>query len=214
MRLVYFAFEPFSIPALISLVNSDHEVLAVVTRATHEARQAPDCENSVSNEARKFNLPLIVSEGSNPFGIIQKVQDLKADATLVSCFGEELPEPLRCVFPAGSLEIHPSLLPKYRGPNPIQWAIHHKERKTGVTVFRVTDEPYAGPIIVQRETMIKPGETFAELEFRLARIACDALDATLKKLEKNPHVYGVAQDESEVSWAPELKEGDAHRSFD
>lgn len=83
-----------------------------------------------------------------------------------------------------------------------------------MTVFRVTDEPYSGSVLVQRETMIKPGETFAELDFRLARIACDALNATLKILEKNPHVYGVEQDESEVCWAPELKEGNAHLSFD
>jgi methionyl-tRNA formyltransferase len=183
MRLVYFASETFSIPALISLVNSDHDILAVVTRQNQEAHQTLDSDISVPIEAKNFNIPLLISGTIDDSDIMEKVQDLKADLGIISAFGEELPEILMSAFPVGLIQVHPALLLKHRGPDPIGWAIHNKERKTGVTVFRVTSEPYAGPILVQRETMIKPGETLAELEFRLARIACDALDATLKMLQ-------------------------------
>ena len=183
MRLVYFASETFSIPALISLAHSDHDVLAVVTRHNQEAGQTLGFETSVAAEAKKFNIPLLSSGATDASDIMKKVQDLRADLGILSAFGEELPESLRRTFPAGVIEVHPSLLPMHRGPDSIGRAFHNKEPKTGVTVFRITSEPYAGPILVQRGTMIKPGETLAELEFRLARIACDAFGATRKMLQ-------------------------------
>jgi methionyl-tRNA formyltransferase len=190
MRLVYFASEAFAVPVLNKLASSNHKVLAVVTRACHGTYNRPLPEPSIACEAEKLRIPLIVAGENAPSHGVETLQDMKADLGIVSVFGEELPDPLKLCFPAGCVEIHPSLLPKYRGPVPIRRAIHNDEKKTGVTVFRVIDQPYAGPILVQRETMIKPGETWAELHFRLARIACDALDATLKMLERDFHFSG------------------------
>jgi methionyl-tRNA formyltransferase len=106
------------------------------------------------------------------------------------------------------------LLPKYRGPSPIAWAILKGEKKTGVTVFRITDQPYAGPVLVQRETMIPSDEIWFELHYRLARVACDAIDAALKTLDQDAHFAGEPQDESQATWAPELAATDGYLCFD
>jgi methionyl-tRNA formyltransferase len=214
MRIVYFASDEFGVPTLIKLVNSDHEVLGVVTTPSKGTSNGAPRANPVEVEAEKLDLPVYRYEIIDASEVIKKLQRLKADLGIGVAFGEELPEPLRRAFPVGCLGIHPSLLPKYRGLSPISWAILNGERRTGVTVFRMTDQPYAGPVLVQRETMIQPGEIWTELHFRLARIACDAVDAALKTLDQDLHYAGVAQDESEASWTTELKESDSYLSFD
>jgi methionyl-tRNA formyltransferase len=213
MRLVYFATEAFAVPVLIKLADSKHELLAVVTHGNRSSQQSSVPELSIVREAGDCRVPLIVLEEKAPSNIAEKLEELKADLGIVSSFGADLPDLWRRAFPAGCIEVHPSLLPKHRGPAPINFVIQNKEKKTGVTVFRVIDQPYAGPILVQRETMIKPGEGLAGLQFRLARIACDAVDAALMILEKDPHFFGIAQDESEVSWSPGVEGSDAHKGL-
>lgn len=211
MRLVYFATESFAVPVLIKLANSKHELLAVVTQGNRRSRQSSVPELSIVREAADRRVPLIVLEERAPSNIVEKLADLNADLGIVSSFGADLPDTWRRAFPAGCVEVHPSLLPKHRGTAPISSVIQNKEKKTGVTVFRVIDQPYAGPILVQRETMLKPEEGLGGLQFRLARIACDAVDAALMMLEKDPHFFGIAQDESEVSWSPGVEGSDARR---
>ena len=198
----------------MKLANSEHEVVAVVTRL-HQAGQNGFLSKSVvAVQAKKHALPVLVSENPATPDIIDKVKNLDADLGIVAGSGEELSETVRNAFRGGCIGIHPSLLPKYRGPSPIAWAILKGEKKTGVTVFRVTDQPYAGPVLVQRETMIRPDEILFELDYRLARIACDAIDAALKILNEDIHYAGVPQDESQATSAPELEDSDCFLRFD
>ena len=192
----------------MKLVNSVHEVLGVVTALNRGISNGESRANPVLVKAKKFDLPVYSYDAANPSKILSEMRRLKADLGIIATFGGEFSEPLCRAFSAGCVGIHPSLLPKYRGPAPISWAILNGEKKTGVTVYRITDEPYAGPILVQRETMIQPGEIWTELHFRLARIACDAIDAALKTLEQDSHYAGLQQDESLATRAPKLKEGD------
>ena len=214
MRIVYFGWDEFAVPTLMKLANSDHEIVAVVTRL-HEVGQGGFLSKApVAIQAKKHDLPVLVYENPNTPELIGKVKNLKADLGIVSASGPGLSEPLRNAFRGGCIGIHPSLLPKYRGPSPIAWAILKGEKKTGVTVFRITDQPYAGPVLVQRETMIPPDEIWFELHYRLARVACDAINATLKTLNQDLHHAGVPQGESQATWAPELVETDGLIRFD
>jgi methionyl-tRNA formyltransferase len=214
MRIVYFGQDEFAVPSLMKLVNSDHEVLSVVTTASSGTSNGAPRANPVRVEAEKSALPVYNYDVTDPSEVLGEIRRIESDLGIVARFGEEFSETLRRAFSAGFIGIHPSLLPKFRGPAPISWAILKNERKTGVTVFRITDQPYAGPVLVQRETMIRPDENWTDLHFRLARIACDAIDAALKILEKDLHFAGVPQDEPEASWAPELKESDGYLRFD
>jgi methionyl-tRNA formyltransferase len=206
MRIIYFGREDFAVPTLMSLMNSDHKVLCVVTLSKAAVRPNP-----VEIEANKFDLPIYDYKASD---ITRKIRRLKADIGIVADLGEELPNSLRSAFPCGCIKIHPSLLPKYRGASPITWAILGGETKTGVSVFRITDKEYAGPIFVQRETMIRPDEIWTELHFRLARIACDAVRETLNRLSMDPGFAGEEQNEQEATIAPELKESEGYLHFD
>jgi len=214
MRIVYFGWDEFAVPTLVKLANSIHEIVAVVTRL-HEAGQDGFLSKApVAIQAKKHGLPVLICENPNTSEFVEEIRNLKADLGIVVASGQELSEPLRNAFGGGCIGIHPSLLPKYRGPSPIAWAILKGEKKTGVTVFRITDQPYAGPVLVQRETMIPPDEIWFELHYRLARVACDAIDATVKTLNQDVHFAGVPQDESQATWAPELAEADCFLCFD
>ena len=214
MRIVYFGWGEFAVPTLMKLANTDHEVIAVVTRLYQAGQKGFLSKSAVAVQAKKNALPVLVSENPATPDIIDKVKSLKADLGIVAGSGEELSEPMRNAFGGGCIGIHPSLLPKHRGPSPIAWAILKGEKKTGVTVFRVTDQPCAGPVLVQRETMIRPDEIWFELHYRLARIACDAIDAALKTLGEDLHYAGVPQDESQATSDPELEEADCFLRFD
>jgi len=214
MRIVYFGWDEFAVPTLMKLANSIHEVVAVVTRLHQAGQNGFLSKSPVAVQAKKHALQVLVPENLTTTDLIDKVKNLKADLGIVAGSGEELPEPMRTAFGGGCIGIHPSLLPKYRGPSPIAWAILKGEKKTGVTVFRVTDRPYAGPVLVQRETMIRPDEIWFELHYRLARIACDAIDAALKTMNEDLHFAGVPQDESQATLAPELEEADCFFRFD
>jgi methionyl-tRNA formyltransferase len=214
MRIVYFGWDEFGVPVLMSLANRDHEIPGVVTPAGSGASKTAVRTNPVEVEPEELALPVYNYQAADASEVAKEVGSLKAEVGIVAALGEELPDPFRRTFSAGCIGIHPSLLPKYRGRSPISWSILNGEMKTGVTVYRIADRPYAGPILVQRETMILPGETWTELHFRLARIACDAIDAALKTLALNPHFAGEAQDESKASPAPELKEIDGYLRFD
>jgi methionyl-tRNA formyltransferase len=214
MRIVYFGWGEFAVPTLMKLANSIHEVVAVVTRLHQAGQNGFLVKSPVAVQAKKHGLPVLISETPTMPDLIDKVKNLKAELGIVAGSGEELSEPMRNAFGGGCIGIHPSLLPKYRGPSPIAWAIVKGEKKTGVTVFRVTDKPYAGPVLVQRETMIPHDEIWFELHYRLARIACDAIDAALKTLDEDLHYAGVSQDESQATSAPELEEADCSFRFD
>ena len=198
----------------MKLANSDHEVVAVVTRLHQVMGNGFLSKTPVPVQAKKHNLPLLIYENLNAPEPIEKVKDLKADLGIVIASEQNLSAPLRNAFAGGCVGIHPSLLPRYRGPSPVAWAILKGEKKTGVTVFRMTDQPYGGPVLVQRETMIRPDEICFELHYRLARIACDAIDAALKSLYEDLHFAGVPQDESQATLAPALEEADCFLRFD
>jgi len=213
MRIAYFGQDEFAVPTLMKLVNSDHEVVGVVTSASRGTSNGALRANPVQVEAEKFDLPVYYIDVTDASKVLKEMNNLKADLGIVAPFAD-FPDELVVEFSGGCIGIHPSLLPKYRGPVPISWAILNNERKTGVTVFRMTDQPHAGPVLVQRETMIRPDENWTDLHFRLGRIACDAIDAALKVLDQDLHHPGEPQDESQATLAPELKETDGYLRFD
>ena len=118
MRIVYFGWDEFAVPSLRKLADSDHEVVAVVTRLHELNRNDLLSKSPVPIQAKKHNLPVFVYENPNTPELIEKLKDLKADLSIVAS-GQELSEPLRNAFTGGCIGIHPSLLPKYRGPSPI-----------------------------------------------------------------------------------------------
>jgi methionyl-tRNA formyltransferase len=184
MRLVFFGFREFAIPCLVSLTQGEHELTGVV--AVMEPRPLTSAANPVCCVAEQFGIPRIYMNNLDSTMSLEMLKAFRGDLGIVIAFGPYVPGPLRKIFTFGCIGIHASLLPNYRGLKPITRAILSGDKKTGVSVFRLTDQMDSGPILVQRETMIRPGETWAELHFRLSRVACDALKESLAMLRKTP----------------------------
>jgi methionyl-tRNA formyltransferase len=129
--------------------------------------------------AKRYGLPCVCLDDLLSVGSMKMLKALQADLGIVAAIELYLPKQLVEAFTCGCIGIHSSLLTGTR------WVLNG-DRKAAINVHRITDRPYSSPLLVQRETMIKPGETWAELHFGLSCIACDALNTTISMLEEKP----------------------------
>jgi methionyl-tRNA formyltransferase len=215
MRVVFFGSGEFGVPSLRWLLNSAHEVALVVTQPDRPAGRGKHlAPTPIAEAAEQWGLDVIRADDVNTPEFVQKLKSIEADIGIVIAFGQKILEPARATFPSQCVNLHASLLPKYRGAAPINAAILAGESKTGVTAFRLVDRMDAGTMLVKRETQIGPMETAGELHDRLAGIGCDVLNAVFELHENNPLPEGEVQDESQATRAPKLKKSDGHLHFD
>jgi methionyl-tRNA formyltransferase len=215
MRVVFFGSGEFAVPSLRWLVNSPHEVALVVTQPDRPAGRGKKLmPTPVAERAGQEGLPVEPCEDVNSPEFVERLGALRADLGVVIAFGQKILEPARSAFPSQCVNLHASLLPKFRGAGPIAAAMLAGETQTGVSVFRLVERMDAGPVLIRRFTRIASTETADELEYRLARIGCDALDATLKLHEQDVLPPGEPQDESQVSRAPKLSKADGFLRFE
>ncbi|MBZ5589140.1 MAG: methionyl-tRNA formyltransferase [Acidobacteriia bacterium] len=189
MRLVFFGTPDFAIPSLEAIVAAGHEVLLVVTRPDQPAgRHLRVTAPPVVDVARRMGLSLAQPEklGVDQFG--SRMRALAPDAAVVVAFGRFIPSRLLGIPRHGFVNLHPSLLPRYRGPSPIESAILAGDSETGVTTMLLNEGMDTGPILLQRETPIGPREHAPELEARLARLGAELMVETLAGLQSGSAV--------------------------
>ncbi|MBN1341118.1 MAG: methionyl-tRNA formyltransferase [Phycisphaerae bacterium] len=214
MRILYLASGAIAVPSLRWLRNSPHDVVAVVTQPDRPAgRGRRNMPTPVKVHALDAGLELIQTDNVNDPAMLDRLRDYKPDLGIVASFSQKIGNSLLDAVPGGYLNIHPSLLPKYRGAAPVNWAIIRGETKTGVTIIRLVERMDAGPMLSVRETMIKPSETADELYQRLAGIACDALGAALARFDPAAPPLGTPQDDSQASLAPKLSKETGNIDF-
>jgi methionyl-tRNA formyltransferase len=214
MRIVYFGSGQFAVPTLQALLEAGHEVAMVVTQPDRPAGRGRKMQPTpVGQIARQRGLRVLAVENVNEPAVTREILGLGARIGVVAAFGQKIGKALLEGFPAGLINGHASLLPKYRGAAPINWAILRGEDETGVTVFRLVEPMDAGPVLVMRRTAIKTGETAEELEARLGEMACDAVNAALEMFAGSDNPPMVAQDESKATRAPKLSRKDGYVDF-
>lgn len=215
MRVVFLGSGEFAVPSLRWLVNSPHEIAAVVTQPDRPAGRGKKLHATpVAERSAIEELAVERCANVNDPAFVEKIRLLQADIGIVIDFGQKILEPMRSVFPSQCVNLHGSLLPKWRGAAPVARAILAGEKEAGVTVFRLVDAMDAGPILVQRRTQIASTETTEELEYRLARVGCDAIDAAFRLHEDDVLPTGEPQDESLVTRAPKLTKSDGNLRFE
>jgi methionyl-tRNA formyltransferase len=215
MRIVFIGSGEFALPTLRWLAQSEHEVPLIITQpARPSGRGRKTTPTSVRTLADTLGLEVLETHEVNAPELISRLRSLDARLGLMIAFGQKLGDELLGTFPAGCINLHASLLPKYRGAAPINWAIARGEERTGCTVFRVVERMDAGPILVSRWTAIKPEETAGELHDRLAAIGVDAVGAALALYEGDALPEGTLQNEDEATTAPKLKKSDGFVRFD
>lgn len=208
MRIVVLGTGPFGVPMLAWLLASPHPVRALVTRPTPlPTGREKGPVNPMRQLAESRNLPVFAPHSVNLPEGQALLADLAPDLLVVCDYGEILSAATLALAPLGGINLHASLLPKYRGAAPIQWALYHGEPETGVTVIHMTPRLDAGPILAVRRTPIGDEETHPELEARLAELGVEAVDEALRKLAAWDRVspLGEPQDARLASRAPRLR---------
>ncbi len=200
----------FSVPALKALHESRNNVLAVVTQPDRpKGRGRRLVPPPVKEVAGTLGYPVLQPPRIKEHRFIDKIIALDPDLFVVVAYGRILPGSFLSIPRLGAINIHPSLLPKYRGPAPIQWAIINRERETGVTTMFMDEGLDTGDILLSAKLKIAPDDTSATLHSRLATLGADLLIKTIKAIEAE-EIRPIPQDHKKATYAPLLKKNDGH----
>ncbi len=203
MRLIFFGTPEFAVPTLEALAQ-EHEIALVVAQPDKPAgrgmkMQAP----AIAVNARELGLRLAQPLKIRNDAFLESVRAVDADAGIVVAYGKILPASLLTIPRRGFLNVHASILPKYRGAAPIQRAIEHGETSTGVTIMRVDEELDHGPMLAIATTEIGPDERTPSLASRLSRLGAEAL---LRALAEAPQE--IQQDHAAATHAPKIEKSE------
>ena len=185
MRIIYMGTPDFAKESLEAIYNAGHEILAVVTNPDKpKGRGMKMMESPVKQYAVEKGLKIYQPEKvKNNTQFIEEMKELKPDVICVVAYGKILPKEILDIPSKGCINVHGSLLPKYRGAAPIQWAIINGEKTTGVTTMYMDIGMDTGDMILKKEIAIGENETTGELWERLAKIGAELLVETLQKIE-------------------------------
>lgn len=206
MRVIFMGTPDFAVPTLDALVQHGHEIVLVVAQPDRPAgRGRKSVSPPVARRARELDLPLAQPRAirSGPFP--ERFVSLEADVAVVVAYGRILPRILLEAPRHGCVNVHASLLPRWRGAAPIQWSILAGDRVTGVCTQRMEEGLDTGPLYVCKELEIAERETAGSLHDRLALLAAEAAVETLPLLGREDP---VPQAEEGVCWAPKIEKAD------
>lgn len=208
MNIVFFGSSSFGGLSLEALLDSKHRIFCVVTQPDRQkgrglVKVATPIKILALNKRLKFYQP----DNVNSTQSIELLKSLKADLFIVIAYGQILSADILRIPKIFSINLHASLLPKYRGAAPINWAIINGEIETGLTIIKMNEQMDAGEIISQRKINIDSSDTAVILEEKLAKEGADLLLKCLDKIE-NKSFQLLSQDETKISFAPKLKKKD------
>lgn len=207
MRIVFMGTPEFAVPSLKALLGSEHQVIAVVTRPDRPRGRGQQVSPSpIKRVALEHGITCLQPEDLEEPEFIAQLRGFWPDLLVVVAF-RMLPKVVFQIPPLGAINLHPSLLPRYRGAAPIQWAIINGETETGVTTFFIDEGLDTGRIILQRRVSIGEEETAGELHNRLATIGAEVLLETVALIATGEPPR-IAQDETQASPAPKLRKED------
>jgi methionyl-tRNA formyltransferase len=208
MRLVFLGTPAFAVPTLERIAAAGHEVLLVVSQPDRpKGRGRKSAASPVKEAALRLGLPVFQPERIRLPETRERLAALAPEAMVVVGYGQIIPQSVIDLAPRGILNVHASLLPKYRGAAPVQWAIVNGETRTGVTVMQIDAGLDTGAILLAAETAIGPDETAPELALRLAGMGADLLVDTLARMAQGG-LQPCPQGSAQASYAPILKKED------
>ena len=214
LNLTFCGTPAFAVPALETLAAAGHRIHLVVTQPDRpKGRGLELVASPVKQSAQKLNLPITQPDrikANDEFR--NQLTQIKLDAIIVVGYGRIIPQWMLDLPPLGNINLHASLLPKYRGAAPIQWAIANGETITGNTTMRIDAGLDTGDILLQKEMSVEPDDTAETLAPRLAAMGADLLVETLSGLQSGT-IRPRKQDDAQASLAPILKKEDAEIDF-
>lgn len=196
MRIVFMGTPDFSVPALNALVDAGHEVAAVVTQPDRPKGRGKDVQMTpVKLQALEYGIPVYQPEKVKDPAFVEILKELHPEAIVVIAFGQILSKAILDIPPYGCVNIHASLLPKYRGAAPIQWAVIDGEKETGVTTMMMDVGLDTGDMLEKTVIPLDPKETGGSLFEKLSQAGGKLILSTLDKLGKGTAVRTPQKDE-------------------
>jgi methionyl-tRNA formyltransferase len=208
MRIVMMGTGGFAAPTFAALLNGPHQVVGLFTQPDRPTGKERGSTRQVGRSLKELaierGIAVLQPESVNTPEGVAGMQALRPDLLVVAAYGQILSNDVLASAAHGGINVHASLLPKYRGAAPINWAIWHGEKQSGVTIIRMSIRLDAGDMLAQETVDIFPDETAGELEARLgplgARLALDVVN----RIAAGETIAGVKQDRSQVTKAPKL----------
>ena len=213
MRVVFLGTPDFAVPSLEALIENGYDVVGVFTQPDRPAKRGHKLMAPPVKEcALKHGIELFQFEKIKQEAGVSALKSLQPDIMITVAFGQILSKEILDIPPKGCINVHGSLLPKYRGAAPIQWAIINGETVTGVTTMYTDIGLDTGDIIQKKEIEIGERETAGELFDRMSPLGAELLIQTLKDIE-NGNIQREPQNEAEASHYPMLKKEMGHLAF-
>lgn len=211
MKIVVFGTGPFCVPTFQWLLDSEHDVAAVVTRPIEDAgKRRKTIANPVRQAAEQSNVIVLAPESCNTAEFVEQLKSYKADLFFVCDYGQILSKTCLETAGMGGINLHGSLLPRYRGAAPIQWAIYNGDEELGVSVIHMTPKMDAGPVLSTASQTFNKTQNSDEIETILSQIGVDAVSDSIHQLSKwdRTSEIGTKQDKSLATPAPRIKKAD------
>ena len=207
MKIVFFGSPALALPSLKKLLEADHSIDLIITqpdRPSGRGKKLMPCP--VKKTALDLNIPYYQPLKIRKDEIaLDKIKKIEPDLNVVVAYGQIIPSSIIYLPRYNSLNVHFSLLPKYRGASPVQKALLDGEAKTGITIFELNEKMDEGDILVQEEVNVFPDENAADLEARLAQKGADLLIKAIAQIDKLKH---RKQDHSQATYAPKIRKED------
>ena len=201
----------FAVPALKALISGDFELIGVVTQPDRPSGRGKRLNPSpIKVVATEHKLPIYQPERARKLNFVRTLKDLAPDVIVVAAFGQLLPQTVLDIPPYGTINLHPSLLPKYRGAAPIQWALINGDTETGVTLMLLDAGEDTGDIICAERIRIKDTDTALTLTEQLATLGAKQLVQVLSKMPENAPPPATPQNDAAATYAPRLTKETGH----
>jgi methionyl-tRNA formyltransferase len=206
MRLVMMGTGPFAVPTFEALLDSPHVVLGLVTRPAVAGPRGRAPANPMRAVAERRGVPVWDPASANDDAFVQQLANLHADLLVVCDYGQILKPPALASARLGGINLHGSLLPRYRGAAPVQWAVYEGDAETGVSVIHMTPQLDGGPLLEVRRVAIDEAENAAELESRLSRLGVEAVLRAIDTLAQwdGRSELGQTQNQALATKAPRI----------
>ncbi len=207
-KLIFMGTPDFAVPSLKALFKNDYNVLAVVTQPDRpKGRGRKVIPPPIKKAAQNIGYDVVQPDSVKDKDFLNTISKLKPDMFIVIAYGHILSNNILSIPKIGAINLHASLLPKYRGPAPIQWAIINGDKETGVTAMLMDEGMDTGNILLSLKEKITAVDTSATLHDRLAVLGADLLIKTLESFENND-IKPIPQNHARATYAPLLKKGD------
>lgn len=208
-KIVFMGTPEFAVNSLRALIQY-HEVIGVVTQPDRPAGRGNDMRLSpIKQVALEHHIPVFQPEKIRKPEAIDQLAQWDADAYVVAAFGQILPQRLLDIPPYGSINVHASLLPRWRGAAPIQACIRAGDHQTGITIMKMDAGLDTGPMLMHRAIPIAPDETGQSLHDKLAQLGADLLIEALPKYFSG-EITPIPQPQEGVTFAPQIKKEEGH----